>query len=286
MNRKLSLIAATLMGVGMLGATPVYASTAYSWTLTSGGCTGQGSYTWGNTCSDNTSFPTGGPALTATAYSNTGSGGDLQTAHAEHYSGGIGISNRQYNGADGNEDLSDSPEHAIDNADFVDSLLLSFTGTDTPIALTSITFGWVGTDADFDLLRYTGGGTPNLTPAGGQTYAELLTNGWSLVGQYANSSAGTVVVNATGLTSSYWLVAADTSLLAGSALTDCTRYKYDGTCKPGYTSVLKDYFKVQSAAGTYTPPPSGGGQVPEPGSLALLGLGTLMLARTRRKKYI
>jgi hypothetical protein len=274
MFHKTTLLAATLLGVGILSISPANAATSYSWTFSSGGCTSQGTNTWGNTCTDTTSTPTGGPVLTGEGFSNTGTGGILQTAHSQFYSGGIGVNNRNISGGAG-ESISVAPNHAIDNQDNVDSLLLSFTGVTTPVALTSLTSGWTGTDADFDLLRYTGSGDPT-TALGGTTgangtltYATLLSNGWSYVGQYSfasNVSSGTtsVNVNSGALTSSYWLVLADTSFTGHAAL-------------GGY-----DYFKVLGAAATYTPPQ--GGSVPEPGSLALLGLGTLLMVRARSKK--
>jgi hypothetical protein len=282
MIRKLSYLAAALMGIGLLATPSAYAATSYTWTFTS--CANAGTYTMGNACTDSTSDPAGGPSLTATAYSNTGGGAinnandTIQTAHAELYGGGIGISNAQYNGNDTGETLSTAPEHAIDNVDYTDSLLLSFSGLATPVTLNSITSGWTGTDADFDLLAYVGGcPTCGSTPSTlvGNTYAALLNQGWAYVGQYStfahNLSSGTTTATVNGgttpVTSSYWLVLADTTL-------------------PGHTSLgSSDYFKVLSVAATYTPSSGGGHQnpAPEPGSLALLGVGSLLLLRIRAK---
>lgn len=318
MTRKPSLLVALLMGMGMISASPVYATSSWSFTAPPSGatvtCTGQNAYVYGNNCKDAVS---GQATLTATAYANTGgtkngatgtapniiptaATGTLQQANLELYSLGLGVTNQAinetttagqtitktstgttttgtvgattatttstlWNNTDTGETLGTAPEHAIDNQQYVDSVELAFSSS---TALSSVTVGWNAltdmsgystSNADFDVLAYTGGGTGAPVMTG--SYASLLSSGWVLVGQYANLGDNTVTVNAGGVSSSYWLVTADMSWGAGHlALTNTSG---------------NDYFKIASVAGTPK-------KIPEPGSLALLGMGGLLLLRIRK----
>lgn len=280
MTRKLPMASAlttALLIAGAIAAVPAQATTTYSWTFSS--CaSGSTSNAWGNTCTDSTSTPSGGPSLAANAWANTGSSGGLETAHAQYYSGGgVGVNNRDgwtsgTNLGDYGDVLSSAPEHATDNEQRVDSLLLSF---GSALQLTSLVSGWPDPgssyDTDFVLMRYMG--TDNPTAAlDGKTYSQLLTQSWEVIGHYSFNKDETptnVSAATAGKSSSYWLVAADTTVGTSAAL--------DGS---------SDYFKLKTIAASTpgTPPPPPGQQVPEPGSLALLGLGALLLGRVRSRK--
>ncbi len=170
----------------------------------------------------------------------------------------------------GNESYGGAPEHATDANGRKESLLFSFSRA---VALTQITMGWIGgynnADADFSLLRYTGGSST----VTGQSYNSLVSSGsWELVGNslynggYVDGSGSTANVNSAGKTSSLWLVAA-----LNSAYWSNSNY------------IGNDFFKLQSINATYTAPSSG---VPEPSTLALMSLSFAAFGFTRRKRRI
>jgi len=266
------------------------AITYYSWTFNSP--TGESS-TLGNTVSKTSG--TAPVTATAQAWANTnngvtsGSGASgpkgsndiantssykLETAYLNVYTGGLGVKNQDFTTdttyGDLNEGLtSPSPaEHSTDNNQRYDSVLFSF---NKAIDLNSVTIGWKDVDSDISLLAYTGTGscvgtatcTSNLS---GKTYAELVNFGWSFIGHYTDLATNVAkAVNAGNVTSSYWLIGALNPLVSATTITKGN-----------------DYVKILALAGQTTSVPPD--QIPEPGTLLLMGAGLFGLSRfsTRR----
>jgi MYXO-CTERM domain-containing protein len=187
-------------------------------TTNPGACTGTFA-SFGNTigCSQQ---PNGATVnLNVNAFSTTGSGGAYQTA-AVNYQGtgsGFGVGN-QVEGAG----VTGSPDHSMDNnGTGIDMLLLNFTGIGSQI-LKSVTLGWSGADADFQVLRWAGAGAA--TAVANRTSAQLLSDGWQLV-SLVNGVGGistpdvSYSVNGTNLSSSSWLITAYNSAFGGSGST-------------------------------------------------------------------
>lgn len=160
---------------------------------------------------------------------------------------------------------STNGSHSVDNNSGIDALILKFT---QDVALNSVQIGWNGTDnrvgqpsfndSDLSVYRWAGGGDPSATNGTALTFSE---NAWQLVSHFEN--VGNQPNNTVGFSagsSSYWLISA-----------------YNG---PNSGWIGNDAFKLLSVAGTVPSTPPG---VPEPGSLALLGLGALGLVTVRRK---
>lgn len=184
---------------------------------------------------------------------------------------------------------SNPANHAIDNLKNTEGILLNFT---TKVALQQIYLGFTSTDSDVSVFRYTGVGangvaaTTNLSSVYGSQQG--LTNaGWELVGNYADVAQDTSTaapnqnVNAGGLTSTWWLITAYNSGLAGTS-------KASGTS----LSDGNDFFKIFAAAGTACATSlvngvCGGtniGKLPEPATLALTSVALVGVAGLRRRK--
>lgn len=244
MNKQ-RVVHAALTAVALAAAVPL-AGAATTWT--SSDCTASGSGS-GNSyiCGSGTG------AMTAQAWSTTGSGGTYRTATVTRWDGGFGVNN-------GGSSEGSSPQHALDNQNNTDLIGLSFAQR---VTLSSLKLGWVHNDSDLSVLAYTGASAPSSLT--GFSAATLLGagSGWSLVGNYANVGTNTKTINTGDASSSWWLVSAYNSNFGS------------GTGLGGGN----DYVKLLSVAGTPEEPPG----VPEPGTLALAGVALLGAWRLRRK---
>ena len=213
-------------------------------------------------CAAQAGSTAGSPSVKVSAYSTTGTSGKFAAATLTAWDGGLGV---QANAND-----SGSPQHAMDNNGYTDMILLNF--GNAKIDLDSIQIGWKQTDADISVFRYVGSDAAP-TPVG-LSVTNMSSGGWELVGNYADlSTSGARAVNSTDKSSSWWLISAYNAGY-GTSSED-----------PGnYLGTGNDYFKVLSVAGNVVTPPPPPTNVPEPGSLALMGIAMAGFVATRRRK--
>jgi hypothetical protein len=180
-----------------------------------------------------------------------------------------------------NESSGSEGPHSADNKYGTDAFLLYF---DKKVDLESVKIGWNGTDnpgsydtaesSDISILAYTGNNPPASPTAGLKDLklADLTSSGWTLVGNYGQvgSLANNTATITSTVTSSWWLISAYNS-----------GYGNAGSSSGLPLTAGNDYFKLLSVAGNNAPPPN---QTPEPGSIALAGMGLLGLLASRRRK--
>ncbi|MFT3847302.1 MAG: PEP-CTERM sorting domain-containing protein [Propionivibrio sp.] len=216
--------------------------------------------------------------VTVTALSNTGgtnnsanaaNNGALQTIQTATWTntwGGIYNADACTSGSYCDTNENASPEHSIDNNQRYDMALLTFSDL---VKITDLKLGWVSTDSDVTVMAYNGSGAPTLV---GKKYSDLVSLGWVSIGNYSDLGTTTKAINSGGVFSSYWLIGA-----------------YNPLANPGGGSVTGnsyDYVKLASVTGCISGTIGCNpleNDAPEPGSMALFGLGLLGLVFQRKR---
>lgn len=190
-------------------------------------------------------------SVTAKAWGLTGGSSNtyFQTAFLGHYSGGLGVTNREESGS--------SSSHTLDNASQKDVIGFFFSDT---ITITSAFLSAFG-DTDISVWVGTVGAMPDLTDSSLNNFTKLDTAFGTHINNTGGTSSRTADLTGTTLVGNFLLIAA----------------RIDDS------SDLDDKIKIKSLTGEpFDPPPSS--DVVEPASLALFGLGAFGIAALRRRR--
>src|SRR5262245_37279953 len=198
-----------------------------------------------------------GVTVTLTGWSAADGTSAFNASRVVRYSTGLG----QCASSENTSSLCSDPQHAVDNSGRKEVLLMVFS---TPVLLTeAIISAW---NNDFEATFY--GGTGTITPMTGQTFATLAALAAGPTADMGNSEF--VPNNATD-------GQLRTVNLSGSLGTPVSWLVFGAPISDTDDNV-KDHFKFKSLS--FTVPRK---DTPEPGVLALLAIGTALLAARRKR---
>ena len=185
--------------------------------------------------------------LKVRSYSSSSSSAGLTDAYTDLFSGGIGVKNQSESGS--------SPSHAIDNGGSENDLVLFEFGSNDYNAQ-SFKIGWSTNDSD---IRVWVGGSGAGLDLAGMSIDDLGGLGFTQLDDFWNVPTNISTDLDTDVTGRYMIVTG------------------------GDESYKTDYFKFKQIAAEFL---DEGGEVPEPGTLAVFGVGLAGLAAARRRKSI
>lgn len=299
MNLK-SILLATFGGLAISAAVPAGAALNWNFANGTGNCTaGTNAGCWGNVVTRTSTGGSPNMSASAEAYSSTGAGGIIQDAYLASWGGGLGVANRNTSSVDpyeGTPRATTAPEHSVDSQGtnaisttngvgaVYDSVLFTFAAD---VKLTQVTLGWAAYDSDISVLAYVGGGTPAAwdSASSTQTYANLTSNGWVLVGNYSNV-AGSPAQSAGGTSGTFSTFINGASNADDTAAIHSSKYWLVGAYNPVFDgsdwTAGNDFVKLKSVAGYKTPDR----KVSEPGALGLIAMSLVGVFAMRGRKRI
>lgn len=159
--------------------------------------------------------------------------------------------------------------HQIDNGGVKEFVMFDFGSQEFSLDSFNIGFTDSNYDSDVTILAYQGDAAPaNLSSL---NLSSLSANGWSVISHHSNPGLGYEAANSNlnNVYSSYWIIGAYMSGVGSGGDT--------------ISDTVWDDLKLAGIAGSVkpkTPPPTG--EVPLPGTLALMAAGLLLVARRRK----
>ncbi|UCV17407.1 exosortase-dependent surface protein XDP1 [Ferribacterium limneticum] len=244
---------------------------------------------------------TGSTVDDASSSANNGASQTIQAAQwVGSYAGYGGVTNAECtSGLSCDQNEGGNPEHAMDNNQRYDMVLVSF---DSLVQLTSLELSWYKYDSDYTVMAYTGSGNPTDTMSAASIVGKTFTSsmaGWTVIGSYDGDSYNgeksgefnrgiTYTPANANVYSSYWLIGAYNPLVGGPTVGnpnmgtgELNYYQTAVKSNTGY-----DYIKLSSVSGNVctTGCGSNDNKIPEPGSLALMGIGLVGLLRLRKRR--